>query len=162
MRKLDTLKEAIFAALPELKRDPDRIRIWIERGSARATQTESRGLAFAFTANVLVVEMASDIVVLFLAVFEWARVNQPELMIPTSGEVDFDADILDNETADVLLQLQLDQVVSATPAQDGGYALEYQGEPDPFDPSILSILEPVPAPVLTGFDVDEQALPWIP
>lgn len=160
MRKLETLTQAIFAALPELENNPDRIRIWIERGSARSTQTKSRSLSFAFQANVLVTEMASDITVLFLAIFEWARVNQPELMMPNSGEIGFDADILDNSTADILLQLQLDQAVGAVIAQDGGYTLNYQGEPDPFDPAIMSIIAPDEAPPLKGVTVLEDTPPW--
>ncbi|PNU06477.1 phage tail protein [Novosphingobium guangzhouense] len=162
MRKIDTLKAAIFAALPELGTDPDRIRIWIERGTAKSTQTGTRGLAYAFQLNVLVVEMASDISILFLAVFQWMRVNQPDLMMPNADAIGFDAEILDNGTADVLLQLQLDQAVSAAPRADGGFDLQYQGEPDPFDTSIMSILEPEPAPVLTGFEVDEDTPPWEP
>lgn len=162
MRKIDTLKEAIFAALPELKRDPDRIRIWIERGSAKSTQAPSRSFSFAFQANVLVVEMSSDITVLFLAIFEWARVNQPELMMPNAGEISFDAEILDNATADVLVQLQLDQAVGATPIPTGGYDLQYRAEPDPFDADIMSIIAPDQAPPLVGVDVSEDTLPWEP
>lgn len=162
MRKIDTLKRAIFAALPELETDPDRIRIWIERGSARQTQTESRSMVYAFQLNVVVVGMTSDVSILFLAVFQWARVNQPDLMMPSVDAIGFDADILDNGAADVLLQLQLDQVVSATPREDGGFDLEYRGEPDPFDPSVLSIIDPDPAPQLTGFEVDEDMPPWEP
>lgn len=59
MRKIETLRDAIYGALPELKRDTDRIRIWIERGSAKSTQTENRGLCFAFQLNVLVVDRKS-------------------------------------------------------------------------------------------------------
>lgn len=160
MRKIQTLQAAIFAALPELQKDNDRVRLWIERGTARSTQTENRGLVFAFQLNVLVVEMASDIAVLFLAVFEWLRINQPELMMPNKDGITFDADILDNTTADVLLQLQLDQAVSATPQPGGGYALEYRGEPDPLFADGASIIAPAAAPALIGFEVDEDLPPW--
>jgi len=162
MRKLETLRAALLAALPELEEDPDRIRIWIERGTAASSQTGSRALAYKFQANVLVVEMASDITVLFMAVFEWARVNQPELMVPGVDGIAFDADILDNGTADILLQLQLDQAVSAAPKEAGGYDISYLAEPDPFDPSILSIIAPEEAPPLKGFDVIEDMPPWAP
>ena len=162
MRKIDTLRAAILAKLPELKRDPDRVRMWIERGSAKSTQTEGRGLVSAFQLNVLIVEMASDMHILFLAVFEWMRVNQPSLMMPGSEAIGFDADILDNSTADVLLQIQLDQAVGATPDGKGGYNLEYRAEdvgPLVGEPSIVA---PCPAPLLTGFDVIDDLPPWLP
>lgn len=160
MRKIDTLKTAIFAALPELNKDPDRLRIWIERGTAKSTQTNDRGFAFAFQLNVVVVEMASDITVLFLAVFQWMRVNQPELMMPNADAIGFDADILDNGTADVLLTLQLDQAVSAVPRGDGGFDMQYRGEPDPAFDDMLSIIVPEVAPLLTGAQVVEDTPPW--
>ena len=158
MRKIDSLREAIFAALPELKRDPDRLRIWIDRGSAKSTQTEDQGLVFVFRLNVLVVEMASDIAILGLAVFRWMRANQPELMVPGAEGFDFDADVLDNGIADVLLQLQLDQVVSARRRPDGGFDLQYQEEPDPLLEG--AIMSADPPPLLTGHTVEEDLPPW--
>ncbi|MFC0685594.1 phage tail protein [Novosphingobium clariflavum] len=160
MRKIETLRDAIYGALPELKRDTDRIRIWIERGTVKSTLTENRGMCFAFQLNVLVVEMATDLAVLALAVFMWLRTNQPELMVPNAEGFTFDADILDNQTADVLIQLQLDQVVVATPNADGSVALDYRGEPDPLFTDLLSITGMEPPPVLTGFDATEDLPPW--
>ena len=161
MRKIDTLREAIFAALPELNRDTDRVRVWIERGTAKSTLTEGQGLALAFQLNVLVIEMASDIAVLALAVFRWMRTNQPDLMVPGHEGLSFDADILDNTTADVLLQLQLDQAISATEREDGGFDLQYRSEPDPLFADVLSIIDPQPAPLLAGVDITEDAPPWV-
>jgi len=161
MRKIDSLREAIFAALPELKRDPDRLRIWIDRGSAKSTLTEGEGMTLAFRLNVLVVEMASDIAVLGLAIFRWLRTNQPELMVPGPGNgFDFDADILDNGIADVLLQLQLDQAIVASERPDGVVDLKYEAEPAPlFDADIAGILTTPPLPDLT---VEEDMPPWDP
>lgn len=158
--KINTLKAAILAALPELKRDPDRVRMWIERGSASSTQTDDRAITSAFQLNVLVVEMASDMHVLFLAVFEWMRVNQPDLMVPGKEGISFDADILDNSTADILLQIQLDQAVGALCGAKGGYDLQYMPERDPPDPDILSIIAPEAAPPLKDFEVTEDLPPW--
>ena len=160
MRKIDTLRAAILDALPELNRDPDRLRMWIEKGSGQATSTQSQGLAFAFQLNVLVVELASDIAVLGLAVVRWMRVNQPDLLVPGATGFDFDADILDNGTADVHLQLQLDQAVSATPLAGGKFKLEYRGEPDPLFAGDLGVITEQQAPRLAGYTVEEDLPPW--
>ncbi len=160
MRKIDSLRAALITALPELSRNPDNLRMWIERGSGKSVQTQTEGLALAFRLNVLVVEMTSDIAVIGLAVFRWARVNQPDLLAPTVNGFDFDADILDNGTADVLLQLQLDQAVTATPGAGGRVALEYQAEPEPLFADVLSIINPQAAPPLTGFAVEDDMPPW--
>ncbi|WP_260925447.1 phage tail protein [Novosphingobium sp. 9] len=131
MRKIDTLRTAILAALPELNRDPDRIKVWIERGTGKSTQTDGRSLVFAFQLNVLILKMTTDISVLALAVFNWLRSNQPELMVPGVDGFTFDADFLDNGTAEVLIQLTIDQGVTVTPKTNGGYDLVWADEPDP-------------------------------
>jgi hypothetical protein len=132
MQKLDTLRAAITAVLPDLARDPSRLRVWIERGTIRCRQTATHAFSFEFQAQVLLVEIPSDHVpVVAVAVFQWARVNQPDLLAFASPGIAFDADILDSGAADVLLQLDLIQNVSAAPAQGGGLALSWLAEPDP-------------------------------
>src|SRR5688572_3153123 len=112
MRKLDSLRAAIVAALPELARSPENLRIWIDRGAGRCQGTKTDAFGFAFQANILIVEMTSDIAVLALAIFRWLRVNQPDLLSPHRDGFNFDVDILDNRSADVLIQIQLTENVT--------------------------------------------------
>ena len=161
MQKIDSLRDAILKALPELRRDRDRIKIWVERGSAKATQTPDQSFAFGFQLNVLIVEMRSDIAVLAHAVFHWLRANQPELIVPGAQGFTFDADYLDNRCADVELQLQLDQAVKVTKNAEGKFDLDYRAEPDPLFDDALAIVGD-DAVTLTGFEADEDLPPWNP
>lgn len=132
MLKLTTLRAAITTALPELARSPENLRIWIERGAGRCQGTKSDAFGFTFQANVLIIEMASDIAVLAHSIFRWLRVNQPDLLTPGKEGFAFDADILDNGSADVLIQIQLTQNVTvAAKSGGGGFDLAYLPEPDP-------------------------------
>ena len=156
MLKLDTLRAAIAAALPELARSPENLRIWIERGQGRCQGTATDAFGFAFQANVLIVEMASDIAVLSHAICRWLRVNQPDLLTPGREGFSFDADILDNGSADVLLQIQLTQNVTVAPKDGGGFTLAYLPEPDPLFADDLGFGGLDPAPPFVGLDMDEQ------
>ncbi|SFG08409.1 P2 phage tail completion protein R (GpR) [Novosphingobium sp. CF614] len=160
MRKIDTLRAAITAALPELAQNPDRLRIWIERGAAQCRDTRTEAFGFAYQANVLIVEMASDIAVLALAIFRWQRVNQPHLLAPGKDGFSFDVDILDNKCADVLLQIQIEENVTVTPVEGGGSQLAYLPEPDPLFDDDLGLGDTDPIPLLTGVEVAEDLPPW--
>lgn len=155
MRKIETLRQAIAEALPELQGDPARLRIWIERGAARSVQTDDLGFGFSYRLNLLVTELASDIGLLALAIFRWLRVNQPDLLAPGRDGFAFDVDILDNRTADVLVQLDIRENVAVTAAEDGAFALEYLDEPDPLFLDALGFGETDPIPLLAGIDVIE-------
>lgn len=153
MNKINTLRTALQAALPELKADPARLRMWIERGEAQSRQTATRGFAFAYQLNILIIEFATDIAVLALALFDWLRVNQPDLLAPGATGFSFDVDILDNETADVLVQLNIAQNISAAPQPDGSTLLTYLDEPDPLFDDFLGAGGADPVPVLTQVNI---------
>ena len=156
MRKIDSLRAAIAAALPELATSPDRLRMWIEQGSARSVQTASEGFAFGFRLNILVVELAGDLALLALPVFRWLRANQPELLAAGAEGFTFDADLLDNQTADILIQLDITQNVAVIDRPGGAAALEYLAEPDPlFGAELLA-----GGPLLKGADAEEEQVPW--
>jgi P2 phage tail completion protein R (GpR) len=156
MLKLDTLRAAITAAIPELARNPENLRIWIERGTAESRGTASEAFAFRFEANVLIVEMGTDIAVLGLALFRWARVNQPDLLVSGNDGFSFDVDILDNRTADVLVKIQIQQSVAVTPRADGASDLAYLPEPDPLFLDDLGLGGVTPVPNLAGLDIDDM------
>jgi hypothetical protein len=154
MQKLDSLRAAIAAVLPELQRSPENLRIWIERGAGRCQGTRTDAFGFSFQASVLIVEMQSDIRVVAHAVFRWLRVHQPDLLTPGRDGFTFDADILDNGTADLLLQIQLTQNVTVAPRPNGQYDLAYLTEPDPLFHDDDGFAGVVPVPPLAGVDLD--------
>lgn len=155
MLKLDTLRAAITEALPELARSPENLRIWIERGVGESHGTRTDAFGFRFEANVLIVEMASDIAVLALALFRWARTNQPELLAPNRDGFSFDVDILDNATADVLVKIDVRQNVTASALPGGGYSLAYLPEPDPLMDDELPLAGTLPITNLAGVIVED-------
>ena len=144
MRKMQSLRAALADALPDLARDSDRLRLWVEEGSAQSRQTDSFGFAFSYRVNVLIVECTTDMALIALAVFRWLRVNQVDLLAPGAEGFSFEADILDNDSADILLRLNLNENVAVTARDDGRHALEYLAEPDPVLPDVFDTDANVP------------------
>lgn len=153
MLKAKLLRETLVAALPELRSDPSRLVMWVEKGSGHSRDTASRGFSFQYELNVLIRELSSDVALVALAVFNWLRVHQPDLLAHKATGFEFDADILDDATADLLLRLRLEDRVSAQPAPGGGYSLDYLPEPDPLFGDDLGL--PGPASPLTGHTLSE-------
>lgn len=153
MNKARLLRTALVSALPELANDPSRLALWVEKGSGHARQTETRHFSFEYELNVLVREMTSDIATLALALFDWLRVQQPDLLAHRATGFEFDADILDNGSADVLIRLRLVDRVTVSPGPDGGTLLNYLAEPDPLFDDALGLAAPVSP--LTGHVVGD-------
>lgn len=156
MRKALSLRTAITEALPEFATDPDRLRIWVEDGTVRSTQSPSLSFGFTYRLNVLLEEARSDIALLALAVTRWLRINQPDLLRPGGVGFDFECDILDNSTSDILLQLDLTENVAVAPREEGGWSLDYLPEPNPLFTDDQGAGETDPVPDLAGHLVDED------
>lgn len=156
MRKAHSLRAAIVEALPEFATSPDRLKIWVEDGAGRATQSQTLSFAFGYRLNILLEEARSDIALVALAVFRWLRVNQPDLLRPGATGFAFETDILDNETADIVLQLDLTENVSVAALEGGGWSLDYLAEPDPLFADDLPLGDLDPAVLLAGHDVAED------
>ena len=131
MKKIQSLRTALTAALPELQTDPDRLRLWVEDGSASSRQTQSLGFGFTYRANLLIEEASTDIALIALPIFIWLRVHQPELLRPGAEGFSFEVDILDNRCADILIRLQLTENITVGTREEGGWDVNYQDEPDP-------------------------------
>jgi hypothetical protein len=154
MRKIDTLRAALFAAIPELSSDYSRLQIWIDRGQGQARQTASNSFGLAFRLNVLAIEVSTDLSLIVLAITRWLRTNQPDRLQPDTDSFTFDADILDERTADILIQIDLTQNYVVTVA-DGVETVEALEQNDPvldelFGPDRLGNFPPLSAISVEG------------
>ena len=155
MKKPASLRAAIEAAVPEIRNEGDRLKLWIEDGAVRARQTENHGFAFEYPLSVLVEETATDIAIIVHAITRWIRANQPNLMAGGSGDsFSFETDILDNSTADILFTLKLTENVAVTPIEDGSWTIDYLAEPNPLFTDEVEVAATVGRPPLAGASTD--------
>ena len=161
MQKHVSLRAAIVAMAPDLARDPDRLRMWIDKGGIRARQTASADFGWRYTLTLLIAEYTGHPSLIMLAINQWLRANQPDLLQPGREEsYRFEAEILDSQAVDLLIELDLAEEALVTPAPGGGWTIEHPGEPvllpDDLpltDPGALLAEYGVPGVVLGGADV---------
>lgn len=131
MLKINLLRDALVAAMPELATSPANLIMWVDRGKAQSSDTQDLSFALTFQLNILLVEFAGDIAAFSLAILIWLRSQQPDRFAMGADAFDFEVDVLDNGKVDLQIILQLRQNVAATITPDGVTA-SYLPEPDPF------------------------------
>lgn len=147
MSKAKSLRAALTAAIPELRNEPNRLKLWIENGAVRARGTASHGFALQYPLSVLIEEAKTDIAIIALAITRWLRVNQPDLLAPNGDSFQFESDILDVTTADILFTINITENISVDPQPDGSWEVTYLEEPDPLfdDGDPFAGVDPIPA-----------------
>ena len=81
----------------------------------------------------------------------WLRVNQPDRLAAGQGDsYKFEADILDNATADISFTIQLTENVKIAGHDDGSWSIDYLAEPDPLFDDAAPIADTTPP--LAGVD----------
>lgn len=129
MKKPALLRTAITALLPELARNPDKLAMWVETGRVRATGNAQRGFAWEYNLTVVVEDYTKPAETLFFIVVDWLRTQQPDLLAANADGFAFEADVIDDKATDIKITLPLREVVTATPADGGGWQLTVQPEP---------------------------------
>ncbi|MDR5797442.1 MULTISPECIES: phage tail protein [unclassified Caballeronia] len=114
MIKPASLRAALVAAIPTLAENPDKLTVFIDQGSLAATGTISSSFEYRYVLNVIVLDFAGDADDLFIAIVDWVRKYQSDLVSnfdQRSNGITFEIDILDNATADVSIKLQMTESV---------------------------------------------------
>lgn len=158
MLKINLLRAALMEAMPELKKAPKNLVMWVDRGAVQSRDTSDLSFAFSFQLNVLLIEFAGDIASFALAILIWLRTHQPDLFAMGADAFDFEVDILDNGKSDVQFRLQLRQNVAATLTSTGVTAT-YLPEPTPLFGDDLPLGGLDAMPLLTSITVNGEDLP---
>lgn len=122
MNKPSSLRAALDAAIPSLKAEPDKLTIFVDEGSITATGTRSLSFEYRYTAHVIAMDFSGDADAVFIALVEWARAHQPDLVTnPDAREsgITFEVDILNNSTFDLSIKLRLTESVVVSTGTDG-------------------------------------------
>jgi hypothetical protein len=142
MRKADDLKAFLLDNVPELKKTPERLTIFLEGGSVGCTSTSSMSFEWSYTAKVSIQDYAGDPDHIMVPVLAWLARHQPERLNPRGDSAfAFDAEILDGDKADLELSIVLTEPVIVTPGDDGYTAL-HVGDPeddDGFGPGVWQL-----------------------
>jgi len=120
MRKADSLRDWLEACLPELKRHPDRLQIYIDAGSVKARHGRSLSFAYTYTLSVLLTDYAGNPDQVVVPLLAWIEREQPDLLKREDSQpFRFESEILDRSRVDLLFQIDLIDPVIVTPREDG-------------------------------------------
>lgn len=117
MKKPDSLRALLRTAVPQLKRDPDKLHIFLDEGNIIATAANSLSFEYQYILNAIVTDYAGHPDTLMVPILGWLKVNQPEMMLNRDKMRDgfsFEAEILNTKTADISIKLRLTERVVVT------------------------------------------------
>ncbi|HBX5435192.1 TPA: phage tail protein [Klebsiella pneumoniae] len=107
MKKAELLREALIAANTWCKANPELITVWVEKGSIETQATGEPSFMYRYTIQVLAVDFPGQVDDLMLPIMAWVWHYQPDLLLnpDNNRKVEFDADIISDDMADVLFKV---------------------------------------------------------
>ena len=157
MLKPGSLRAAIAAAVPLFVADPDRLKVWVDDGRIVARRTKALGFEYRYQLQVYAEAVTIGPDELLVPILFWLRKNQPDLLLrfqDDAAAIRFAADILDANSWNIAVTLDLSEAMSVTPKADGtGFDVAALPEPSPDDPPLDGALVDQPLVALSANDM---------
>lgn len=148
MKKPDDLRAWLTKAIPALKRSPELLQMFVDKGTIVAYGGHGLSYEQRYTLTLQLLDFGGDPEHIMAPVIVWLAINQPELLgnprQQTEG-VRFEVDILDGGKVDLQIELLLTERVKVSPSGQGRFDAAILPEPD-FPPGQH------PLPIGTGPD----------
>lgn len=131
MIKPDSLREHLTEALPELRRNPEQMMVFIDRGGLIATAAPGLSFEYSYTLTLIFTDYAGHPDSIMVPLLVWISTQQPELLANPArrGEIAFEAELLDNDRVDLSIKIPLTERVGVHAREGGGYNVEHYPEP---------------------------------
>lgn len=115
MNKPSSLREALAFAIPELKTNPDRMLVFIDKGQIVSTQAPNFSFEYHYTLNIVITDYSAHSDTIFIPLLVWIREYQPDLLTGRAeGGMAFEAEIINHNTTDISITLNLTEAVVVT------------------------------------------------
>ncbi|RDE04690.1 phage tail protein [Sphingomonas aracearum] len=112
MKKPESLKSILLEAVPDLAAAPDKLALFVDKGSVASRGTASLSFEYRYTLSLVVMDYAGDVDALMVPVLAWIAREQPDLLFRDGQEpFSFEVEILDGNTADVSIAIELTERV---------------------------------------------------
>lgn len=132
MHKPDSLRAALTAAIPDLRDSPERLAMFIDKGSLRATAVPGLSFEYRYKLQLLLLDFAGHPDQVMVPLLAWLFVHQNELLANHDRNKDgisFEAELLDKARVDLQITLALTERVKVTTQPDGSLRAEHLPEP---------------------------------
>ena len=131
MEKPALLRAEIEKHLPELKNNPEKLTLFVQNGRVSGNK-HTLGHEVRYTLALMIDGYTGDTDILNAVILNWARRHQPDLLAPgrvPDNAYRFEADILDNQSCDLLIELALSERITVTADNNGQVTVRHQKPP---------------------------------
>ncbi|ARK88533.1 phage tail protein [Burkholderia pseudomallei] len=128
MNKPNSLRAALVAALPQLSASPDQLLVFVNEGRIEATGTRTASFDYEYECEIIIRDFVGSADDVMIAVVEWARSNQPDLVTNRDERRDgmtFVADVLSNSAVDLAIKVKLSESVVVGTDEAGNRTVEH-------------------------------------
>lgn len=136
MQKPQLLRKTLMDAVPAFRNDPDKLKLFVERGNVVSSLAPSLSHEHQYTLTVTVINYSGSISAIFVPLLSWLRCHQSDVMAnPDLRHDDFryEIDIL-NESYDIEIALKLTERTIVNEVEAGILSAADVGEPPtPYD-----------------------------
>lgn len=134
MWKLQSLRKVIEEAVPDLKRDPERLIVMATDGNAVSTLAGGLSFEYRYTAAITVLDYTGHTDALFVPILAWVRVHQSELLANPQSQADgveFTVEHLSTTTVDIGIRVPLTEraIVKTDPDHATRVVVTHPAEP---------------------------------
>lgn len=107
MKKAELMRDALTRNNTWCKANPELFIVWVEKGHIQIEATGEASFMYHYTIQVLAVDFPGQIDDLMLPLLAWAWEQQPDLLLnpDNNRKVEFDADIVNDDVADILFKV---------------------------------------------------------
>ncbi|MFZ1873251.1 MAG: phage tail protein, partial [Chania sp.] len=96
--------------------NPERFTVWVEKGHIEIQATGESSFMYVYPIQIFIVDYPGHLDELMLPLLAWIWVNQPDLLLnpEKNRKIEFDADISNDDLADLLLMVPVWERVMVT------------------------------------------------
>ena len=134
MRKPDSLRRLLIQTVPQLAANPETLALYVDQGKVAARTGASLSFEYRYKLNLVAQDFAGDRNALIVPLLAWIAQVQPDLLDRPDGEpFTFECELLDADTSDISITLDLTERVSVQTRAEGGYEVVHLDDPTPAD-----------------------------
>lgn len=135
MTKIDSLRDLLLRAVPALRANPETLSIFVDRGRVAARAGATLSFEYRYTANLVAQDFSGSHDEIIVPVLAWIARHQPELLAKPNGEpIAFEAELLDADTSDLSLTIELSERVTVETLANGSRSVVHvTDDADRFD-----------------------------
>lgn len=132
MKKLNSIKDTLLKKIRYLSENPEKLYLFVDDGGIIATNEPSLSYEYSYSLNIILEAFPGDQNIVFAVVVEWMKQHQPDILAnpdQRQNGIRFEADILNNLSANISIDLKLTERVIVT-EKDGQYHVDAVPEPE--------------------------------